>query len=57
MPKPDEELWMKSEKDLCKRWNFPNAIAALDGKHVLIKSPPHSGQITFATKSTSASCY
>ncbi|XP_050526869.1 uncharacterized protein LOC126897372 [Daktulosphaira vitifoliae] len=33
MPKPFEEVWRESE-GFREKWNFPNAIAAIDGKHV-----------------------
>lgn len=26
-----------------KIWNFPNALGAMDGKHVVLQSPVHSG--------------
>ncbi|KAG8267774.1 hypothetical protein J6590_042711 [Homalodisca vitripennis] len=42
MPTLDEHLWMSSENDFSEKWNFPNAVAAIDGKHVIIKAPPHS---------------
>ncbi|XP_050066615.1 uncharacterized protein LOC126555778 [Aphis gossypii] len=50
MPKPSEEVWRKSEEGFREKWNFPNAIAAIDGKHVLIQAPPHSGSNYFCYK-------
>lgn len=43
MPMPDENIWIASERVFSERWNFPNAIGSLDGKHILIEAPPHSG--------------
>lgn len=50
MPTPDEQLWISSEQGFREKWNFPNAVAALDGKHVQIQAPPHSGSDFFCYK-------
>jgi hypothetical protein len=52
MPSSDENMWMEIEKNFCNKWNFPNLIGAVDGKHVVIKAPPHSGSNYFCYKKT-----
>lgn len=38
MPFPRKEMFLKIADDFHK-WNFPNCIGAIDGKHVRIKMP------------------
>jgi len=47
MPEPNEVIWKASEKVFTEKWNFPHCIAAIDGKHVHIKAPPHRGSVFF----------
>ncbi|CAH2021440.1 unnamed protein product [Acanthoscelides obtectus] len=35
--------WLRIEKGFRRTWNFPHCLGAIDGKHVLIQSPIHSG--------------
>nr|XP_049701701.1 uncharacterized protein LOC126055632 [Helicoverpa armigera] len=42
MPVPDEEKWKNIEKEFFEKWNYPNRIGALDGKHVEILAPPET---------------
>ena len=37
------EGWKELEAEFRLRWNVPNAIGALDGKHVVIRKPSKSG--------------
>ena len=37
------EEWLKVEKQFRLRWNMPHALGAIDGKHVAIRCPPHTG--------------
>jgi len=47
MPKPTSEIWEKSAQDFLMKWNFPNAIGSIDGKHVTIKCPNNTGSRHF----------
>ena len=35
--------WLKILQNFKKRWNFPNGIGAVDGKHIILKQPKNSG--------------
>ena len=43
MPVPTEADWKRIADRFHRRWNFPNCVGALDGKHVLIQRPFKSG--------------
>lgn len=47
-----EDEWSKLAADFFIKWNFPNAIAAMDGKHILIRPPPSTGSYYFNYKGT-----
>ena len=49
MPKTEEE-WIGTSEEFGRRWNFPNCIGAMDGKHVEIKKPIDSGSYYFNYK-------
>ena len=41
---PDStEGWKKVARGFQERWNFPNTIGAMDGKHIRIKNPDFAG--------------
>ena len=50
LPEPTQDLWRQTENGFRERWQFPNCIGALDGKHVLIQAPPCSGSTYFNYK-------
>lgn len=47
-----EEDWEIIQKEYYFRWNFPNCCGAMDGKHIVIRNPPHSGSEYFNYKGT-----
>ncbi|XP_029974555.1 protein ALP1-like [Salarias fasciatus] len=52
LPRPTEESWREVAQGFWKKWNFPNCLGALDGKHIVIEKPPHSGSMYFNYKRT-----
>ncbi|XP_047518999.1 uncharacterized protein LOC125058904, partial [Pieris napi] len=52
IPTPGIEQWEKNIEEYWNKWNFPNCVASIDGKHVIILSPPNSGSLYFNYKKT-----
>lgn len=50
LPSPDTINWNMISSGYEIRWNFPNCIGALDGKHVSVKAPKKSGSLYFNYK-------
>ena len=45
-----ESEWMKIVEDFERKTNFPHCLGAIDGKHIKILRPPHSGSMYFNYK-------
>ena len=52
MPPPTQDRWKEIEKEFANRWNFPNCVGAVDGKHIVITSPFRSGSLYHNYKGT-----
>lgn len=50
MPTPSENDLKANADKFYKRWNYPNCVGAIDGKHVRIKCPSNSGSAFFNYK-------
>lgn len=50
MPVPSQNDFKKIAKDFYEIWNFPHCVGALDGKHIRIRCPSHSGSMFFNYK-------
>lgn len=51
-PGMTEQLWRDTTDRFWRKWNFPNCIGAIDGKHVTLTAPPNSGILCFNYKKT-----
>lgn len=52
MPVPDVVKWNEIATEFWERWQFPNCIGAMDGKHVTIQAPKLSGSLYWNYKKT-----
>ena len=43
MPTPTAEFWKQVAAKYESYWQFPNCVGSIDGKHILMQAPPHSG--------------
>ncbi|XP_071995514.1 uncharacterized protein [Engystomops pustulosus] len=50
MPEPTAEDWIRISDGFQESAQFPNCIGALDGKHIRVKKPAHSGSQFFNYK-------
>lgn len=50
MPDPSAEHLKMCAQQFKSKWQFDHCIAAIDGKHILIKAPPNSGSSFFNYK-------
>lgn len=51
LPPPTENDFKTRASEFWERWNFPNCVGAIDGKHVRVMSPDKTGSLYFNYKS------
>lgn len=51
IPKTASE-WLQVAEDFENKWNFPNCLRCIDGKHVQIQAPNTSGFLYYNYKKT-----
>ena len=49
-PPNSENDWKQVAKEFETKWNYPNALGAIDGKHVVMQAPARSGFAFFNYK-------
>lgn len=50
LPPASQIDWFKKAEEFWERWQFPNCVAGIDGKHVRIFSPDKSGSLFYNFK-------
>lgn len=50
LPPPTTQTWKRAEEGFSALWGFPNCVGSLDGKHIKLKSPKHSGSEYYCYK-------
>ena len=50
MKVPTEHDFKEIANDYYNIWNFPNCLGSIDGKHIRVKCPPHSGSMFYNYK-------
>ena len=50
---PDtEDEWQKIADGFYQRWQFPNCVGSIDGKHVVVEAPDNTGSLYYNYKGT-----
>lgn len=50
IPEPTSEMWQISAETFYHKWNFPNCIGSIDGKHIRIRCPDRAGSLFYNYK-------
>ena len=52
MPAPTKDKWKNISEQFARKYQFPNCLGAIDGKHIQIRAPKNSGSLFFNYKKT-----
>jgi len=50
MPVPTTEMLLATPNEFYLKWNFPNCVGSIDGKHIRLKCPSNSGSMYYNYK-------
>lgn len=50
LPQPTKETFLENGIEFGKKWNFPNTMGCLDGKHIRIRCPNNTGSLYYNYK-------
>lgn len=50
LPILNEDTWKRVSSEYQEKWNMPHCLGALDGRHMALKKPPHSGSMFYNYK-------
>jgi len=50
MPVPTTEMLLATANEFYLKWNFPNYVGSIDGKHIRLKCPSNSGSMYYNYK-------
>ncbi|XP_063219239.1 uncharacterized protein LOC134531043 [Bacillus rossius redtenbacheri] len=50
IPSPDQDVLKRSSIGFHRKWNYPNCCGSIDGKHIRIIKPKHSGSLFYNYK-------
>lgn len=50
MPTPSINLFKKTATEFYEKWDFPNCVGSIDGKHIRMRCPKNSGSMYFNYK-------
>ena len=48
--------WIGISQQFWRKWNFPNCLGAIDGKHITIRAPDNTGTAYFNNKKSFSIC-